>query len=226
MASFVRRVDGMHVLCSDGWVHRCSDLPPPSATSHPTTSTKPPKKLSRRPPARRSPCSSKALVTRRAKQRWSALVSAPTSRLARYMRPLLGHRIWNAFVKHANACYKDRYVSAFAEQPLECVGPLDGTGCPHAFRVDLSSPEAPRMLAHLHLDHDHPIHQTCSAWCEELPPEPQSWDDGIDGRKLCHFLFGVSHDPANPPCLHFRCGPRRTSGKTVPYAQHTYCHTS
>jgi hypothetical protein len=30
----------------------------------------------------------------------------------------------------------------------------------------------------------------------------------------------------NPPSLHFRCGPRRKSGKTVPYAQHTYCHTS
>ena len=166
-------------------------------------------------------------MTRRAKQRWSVLVSVPTSRLATYMRPRLGHRNWNAFVEHANTCYKDRYVRAFVEQPLKCVGPLDATGCPHTFCVDLVSREAPAsMHAHLHLDHDHPIHRTCSAWCEKLPPEPQSWDDGIDGRKPCHSLFGVSHNAETPPSLHFRCGPRSKSGKTVPYAQHMSCHSS
>ena len=35
-------------------------------------------------------------------------MSAPTSRLATYMRPRLGHCNWNAFVEHANTCYKGR----------------------------------------------------------------------------------------------------------------------
>jgi len=132
-------------------------------------------------------------------------MSAPTSRLATYMRPRLGHCNWNAFVKHANACYKDRYVSAFVEQPLECVGPLDGTGCPHAFCVDLGSLKAPSML-------DLEMIMVSRTMASTVA--------------LCHSLFGVSHDPANPPCLHLRCGPRLTSSKTVSYAQHTYCHTS
>ena len=157
-------------------------------------------------------------------------MSAPTSRSVTYMYARLGHRNWKAFVKHANAHYKDRYVRAFVEQPHVCVGPLDGAGCPHAFRVDLDGPEAGRMLGHLHLDHDHPVHpvhQTCSEWNEKLPPEPQSWDDGIDGRKLCHMLFRVPDVPMNRPCcLHFRCGPRRKSGQFLPYAQRKYCHTS
>ena len=88
-------------------------------------------------------------------------MSAPTSRLATYMCARLGHRNWKAFVKHANAHYKDRYVRAFVEQPHVCVGPLDGAGCPHAFRVDLDGPEAGRMLGHLHLD--------------PLEPEPASF---------------------------------------------------
>ena len=66
--------------------------------------------------------------------------------------PRARRRYWNAFVEHANVCHKDRYVCAFVEQPLECVGPLDGTGCPHVFRVDLGSSESPSMLAHMHPD--------------------------------------------------------------------------
>ena len=132
-------------------------------------------------------------------------MSAPTSRLATYMCDRLGHHNWKAFVKHANTHYKDTYVRAFVEQPHVCVGPLDGAGCPHAFRVDLDSPEAGRMLGHLHLDHNHPVHQTCSEWSEKLPLQPQSWDDCVNGQKLCHLLFGVPdvrpHEPALLPAI-------------------------
>ena len=37
---------------------------------------------------------------RRGKQRWSALVSAPTSRLAAYMRDRLGDVLWSDFVRY------------------------------------------------------------------------------------------------------------------------------
>jgi hypothetical protein len=158
-------------------------------------------------------------------------VSAPTSRLAIYMCDRLGHRNWKAFVKHTIAHYKDRYVRAFVEQPHVCVGPLDGAGCPHPFRVDLDSSEAGRMLGHLHLDHDHPVHQTCFEWSEKLPLQPQSWDDCVDGQKRCHVLFGVPDVPMHfrcqPCCLHFDADP----AASLANACHTHssstatCHT-
>ena len=61
---------------------------------------------------------------RRGKQRWSALVSAPTSRLAAYMRDRLGDALWSDFVRHANRHYKARFVWAFCKPTLRCVGRL------------------------------------------------------------------------------------------------------
>ena len=55
------------------------------------------------------------LGMRRGKQRWSALVSAPTSRLAAYMRDRLGDELWSDFVRHANRHYKARFVRAFCK---------------------------------------------------------------------------------------------------------------
>ena len=81
------------------------------------------------------------LGIRRGKQRWSALVSAPTSRFAAYMRDRLGDALWSDFVRHANWHYKARFVRAFCKPTLRCVGRLDGAPCPHAFRVDLASPD-------------------------------------------------------------------------------------
>jgi len=46
------------------------------------------------------------LAQRRAAPRWSALVSAPGSRLARQMRPHLGTELWDEFVEHVNQHYK------------------------------------------------------------------------------------------------------------------------
>ena len=175
-----------------------------------------------------SSSSSSSLATRRAKQRWSALVSAPTSRLAGYMRDTLGPVLWADFVRHANQNYKAAYVQAFKQPTLRCVGRTDDTPCPHTFEVDMFDPQASSTLQSLHLDHKHPVHLTCRSWIESLPMEPRSWDDGIDQNMLCHSLFGVSNHPLlGPPCLHFRCGPRRCeSGFVARYAHQTYCHTS
>ena len=88
------------------------------------------------PRAKGSRCLSN-LGVRRGKQRWSALVSAPTSRLAKMMRTRLGDVHWAAFVRHANRHYKATFVNAFRHRVLRCVGSVDGAPCPHNFEVDL-----------------------------------------------------------------------------------------
>ena len=203
---------------SPRFVHTASKL---------TASTTPPKHNSVKPLARKSNSSSK-LGLRRGKQRWSALVAAPTSRLAKMMRARLGDAAWNDFVSHANEHYKDTYVSAFDADVLRCVGTIDGKPCPHAFKVDLADPKAKDKLEFLHLDHEQPVHRSCAWWMSKLPKEPASWDDGLDGAELCHALFGVCDDDMyGACCVRFRCGPRRGgSGARMPFAQHSYCHTS
>ena len=203
-------------------------LPSSYATASKTTaSTTLPKRNSVKPVARSS-CSSSNLGLRRGKQRWSALVSAPTSRLAKTMHARLGDAAWNDFVSHANRHYKDAYVRAFHARTLRCVGTIDGKPCPHTFEVDFSAPDAKDKLEFLHLDHERPVHLTCARWAAQLPEQPASWHDGLDGAELCHALFGVCDDDAHGArCVRFRCGPRcSASGKRLHFAQHSYCHTS
>jgi len=215
----VRFVDGARILMSDGWVVRAAARPelvplmPPLPRAVCKTTTLTPRARScckTRPRARASSCNSK-LAARRAKQRWSALVSASTSRLARAMRGRLGDAHWATFMRHVNRQYKAAFVKAFAGQPvLRCVGPVGGGGCPDAFAVDLDAPDAKAKLESLHLDHERPVHLTCARWSAQLPERPQSWDDGIDGGALCHALFGVADDDAHGACcMNFRCGARR-----------------
>ena len=190
-----------------------------------TDSTTLPRRNSVRPAGRNSSFFSK-LGIRRGKQRWSALVSAPTSRLARMMRARLGDAVWSEFVSHANRLYKAAYVRTFEPRKLRCVGTSDGP-CPHTFEVDLAAEEAKDKLEVLHLDHERPVHLTCARWAASLPNVPGSWDDGLDGGALCHALFGVRDDDVHGPrCVRFRCGPRRAAGKQVCFAQHSYCHTA
>ena len=165
---------------------------------------------------------------RRGKQRWSALVSAPTSRLAKQMRPRLGDAAWAAFVRHANTHHKATFVRAFDARVLRCAGPVGGTGCPHTFAVDTDAKDAQDKLECLHLDHERPVHLTCAAWLAALPAQPQAWDDGLDGAALCHALFGVEADEMHGArCVRFRCGPRRgADGARLGFARHSYCHTS
>ena len=146
-----------------------------------------------------------ALALRRAGQRWSALVTAPTSRIARMMRPVLGEALWAAFVVHANARYKPAFLAGFQAPELRCVG-KPGQECD--FAADLFAPDAAAKLGCLHVDHEQDVQITCDMWKNALPPTPASWDDGIDGPLLCHLLFGIQEDPVHgPPMLRFRCGP-------------------
>ena len=150
----------------------------------------------------------RALALRRAGQRWSALVTAPTSRIARLMSPVLGESLWAKFVAHANAHYKNAFFAAFDGLVLRCVGSVCGGSCPHSFEVDLTAPDAAVHLAHLHLDHEQDLQITCDMWQAALPPTPASWDDGIDGHLLCHLLFGGCDDDVHGPAMvRFRCGP-------------------
>jgi len=165
---------------------------------------------------------SKRLATRRAKQRWIALVSAPTSNLASYMRERMGEGVWSEFVSYANEHYMARSVRAFCKPNLRCVGRLDGTPCPHAFEVDLASPDAEGKLKFLHLEHERPVRRTCERWSYALPESPASWHDGLDGGALCHDLLGAYNDEQyGGKCLRFRYGPPHG----MRYAQHAYCHT-
>ena len=159
------------------------------------------------PPAGLPPMQSAyAIATRRGGQRWSTLVSAPTSRVARILRPVLGEVQWCRFVVYANAYYKDAFVAAFDGPVLACVG-RGGTPCPRAFRIDLSV--SADGLRHLHLDHEQDLQVTCDMWKEAWQAGPQqTWHDGVDRDLLCHLLFGVRADPTHgPPMVRFRCGP-------------------
>jgi hypothetical protein len=160
------------------------------------------------PPAR-SPSAARAaraIATRRGGQRWSSLVSAPTSRVARILRPVLGEALWCRFVLHANAYYKDAFVAAFDGPVLSCVGRGD-TPCPRGFCIDLSV--SADGLRHLHLDHEQDLQVTCDMWKEAWQAGPQqTWHDGVDRDLLCHLLFGVRADPTHgSPMVRFRCGP-------------------
>ena len=46
-------------------------------------------------------------------------MSAPTSRLAKCMRARLGDALWAEFVSHANAHYKQAFVSVFEVPALQ-----------------------------------------------------------------------------------------------------------
>ena len=107
-----------------------------ASVSRTTASTTKPNHESRKQQVRMSRSASSSLATRRAKQRWSAMVSAPNSRLAGCMHDTLGPVFWEDFVRHANRNYKAAHVQAFKQQPLRCVACTDGTPCRRAFEVD------------------------------------------------------------------------------------------
>ena len=84
-----------------------------------------------------SSCCSEALGIRRGKQRWRALIRAPTPCLATSTRAHLGDAHWSAFVRHGPRQQARRYKGAtsrarsicaalFGKRILECVGPVCG----------------------------------------------------------------------------------------------------
>jgi hypothetical protein len=158
------------------------------------------------------------LARKRGIQRWSSLVSATSSRLAKAngMRAFLGERCWRDFVGHAAAHYREAFLQAFTPRDgvLCCKGPLGSAGpCPQRFRVDarqLASSDgtqrdiATQRLKLLHVDHTYDVQHICDTWKSLSVPCPPRWDHGICARKLCRLLFGVK--PAEgQPCLTFRC---------------------
>ena len=144
------------------------------------------------------------------------------------MKSRLSAEQWSAFVAHANALYKADFVRAFLPEcgTLSCAGTADGKPCPHAFCVDLFAPNAGDRLGQLEFDHEHRVSETCNKWLSALPPNPQSWDDGIDAGGLCHSLFGVRDSSLHGKArMAFRCGRKQVLGKYLSYAEHPYCHT-
>ena len=141
------------------------------------------------------------MARKRAQQRWSALLS----RIGKQMR--LDASAWAAFVAHANARYKPKFIAAFRKPKLRCVGPSYGEPC--GFCVDLTSRDAFRKLEHLHLDHEQDLLITCDMWKRARPDRSNAWDDGIRRELLCHLLFGVDTDAEHGAAmLRFRCGPK------------------
>ena len=107
-----------------------------------------------------------AVARRRSGQRWSALVSAHTSRIAKTMRPVRGVSHWQTFLAHITKHYKPTFLAAFnpPSHVLSCVGKCNGEPCSHGFEVDFCSPAAATKLEHLHVDHEQDVLVTCDMW--------------------------------------------------------------
>jgi len=114
----------------------------------------------------------KAVCTKRAAQRWSALLTATNSRIAANgIRARLGWALWNEFVRYAERHYRAQWDRLFlpADGELACVGSEDGKRCPHSFRVDLCRESAIDQLGCLHLDHEYDLYVICRAWLAAMP---------------------------------------------------------
>ena len=226
-------IDGENALCLADVEWSIEDLaadaspvaPPSTLHSKPTTIPVTPPTISNPSPLQtQQDCLSanRAISLRRGAQRWSTLLSARTSRVARVMLPVLGEEEWDSFVDYATARNRAAFLAAFdpPSHTLHCVGTCNGEACRSGFVVDLSSPSSTSKLKHLHLDHEQDLQVTLDMWKNALPLSSlSSWHDGVDKDLLCHLLFGVAEDPAfGPPMLRFRCGPSHLgSGEG-------YCH--
>jgi len=144
----------------------------------------------------------------RARKRWSRLVGAKQSRVAKEMREHLGPQQWIAFVSFVNEHYMDSFIDAFAPTSLvlSCEGPIEGGDCPHAFKIDLSQPSSVDDLDALHIDHAHDLVSVCSLWKRIVPAQPKLWHQGLNQRALCQALVGMEPFGCMQRCLYFRCG--------------------
>ena len=156
------------------------------------------------------------LARKRGIQRWSSLLTAQSSRLAKAngMRQFLGERCWDDFVQYANAHYREAFLQAFTPHDgvLSCKGPLSpisgSTTSPQCFRVDvrqlgsssqLQSKITSERLALMHVDHTYDVQHIVDTWKRLSQRSPSRWDFGVDASKLCALLFGESN------YLTFRC---------------------
>jgi len=155
------------------------------------------------------------LARKRGIQRWSSLVSAKSSRLAKThgMRKFLGELCWKEFVIYATTHYRSAFIEAFtpSDGVLRCHGPLDGGVCPHRFCVDvrqLASADARqrclagKRLELLHIDHTFDVQHICDTWKQLGQHSPPRWDIGVDATQLCSRLFSMGSSHSH---LTFRC---------------------
>ena len=172
-------------------------------------------------PARNKARKWQTQARKRGIQRWSSLLTAESSRLAKAngMRQFLGEQCWRKFVQYANAHYREAFLQAFTPQDgvLRCKGPLDSistTTCPQHYRVDvrqlgssstLQVKIAAKRLSLMHIDHTYDVQHICDTWKALSKPSPPRWDHGICATKLCQYLFGVKATDGNVACLSFRC---------------------
>ena len=184
------------------------------------------------------------LARKRGIQRWSSLLTAQSSRLAKAngMRQFLGERCWDDFVQYANTHYREAFLQAFTPQDgvLSCKGPLSpisgSTTCPQCFRVDvrqlgsssqLQSKITSERLALMHVDHTYDVQHICTTWKSLSTPSPPCWDYGVCALKLCHLLFGTNATKDEEACLSFRCAVISTNSQCPchhvarPHYEHT-----
>ena len=168
----------VHFLPPAAYPPRLGETPRTTSTNHMTLMITPrrrngrPRSRNRR--TRSRPSNNRArkwqtLARKRGIQRWSSLLTAQSSRLAKAngMRQFLGERCWDDFVQYANTHYREAFLQAFTPQDgvLSCKGPLSpisgSTTCPQCFRVDvrqlgsssqLQSKIASERLALMHVD--------------------------------------------------------------------------
>ena len=165
----------------------------------------------------------KSICRERASKRWSALLTQTHSRIGGKcgMRKRLGEANWAAFVRYAEAEYKESFFAAFtpSTDTLCSEGRLDGSPCPVRVRIDLtqtSSIQCGEELPRLHMDHTHDVTHICKVWSDALPTAPRSWDEGVCGPLVAHLLFGTrDHEEKGVlwrKQLCFRCGDVRGVG--------------
>ena len=65
----------------------------------------------------------------------------------------------------------------------------------------------------------------CEAWRRAMPANPRRWDDGVNGLRLAHLLFGVQPLGAWPARVRLRCGNNRYYGANDQDQDH-FCHTT
>lgn len=162
------------------------------------------------------------LARKRGIQRWSSLLTATCSRLAKAngMRQFLGEQCWIDFIRYANAHHREAFLQAFNPRDgvLRCSGPLEKNSgqiaCPQCFHVDVrqlgsSSPQQSKIAADrlqlLHVDHTYDVQHICDMWKSLSIQSPPRWDYAICAPKLCRLLFGVDATEHGEACLSFRC---------------------
>ena len=127
----------------------------------------------------------------------------------------LGQQHWMAFVRFVRRVFRPSFLRVFSptNDTLRCCGSLDGETCPHRFTIDFAGPSIGFALAGLHLDHEYDVRHICDTWLRVMPAHPRAWDDGVNGLRVAHLLFGVKPLGKWPARLRLRCGNNRYYGR-------------